>query len=147
MSELSAPARDSVAAQQELFRRAAQEEGLTINTLHAKDMHLKKSTMRDWAAGRAVIPAWALGALGEAGVPDHLLSLVYAPYTRSITTEEDGDGDLDTAATEAIEFAAEVQRARHPHSPGGVQIVPQEKVLIHPKRQRACAAFQRAARA
>jgi hypothetical protein len=144
MAELSIPARDSVAAQRELFRRAATEEGLSIRVLHAKDNSLKVSTMEGWRDG-AAMPAWALFALGEAGVPDQLLSLVGAPFARCIVTEEPGDGDLDTAANDALEFVGEFQKARHPKSPGGVAIVPQEKALIHPKRQKACASMRRAA--
>lgn len=145
MSDLSIPARDSVAAQKELFRRAATEEALTIAVLSKRDKHLKVATLRGWANGAAAMPAWALGALGEAGVPDHLLSLVSEPFARCIVTEEDGDGDLDEAATEALDFAGSVQRARRPDSPGGVAIVPQEVAVIMPKRQRAVAALRRAA--
>lgn len=145
MAELSIPARDSVAAQQELFRRAAVEEGLTLAVLHSRDRHLRISTLRGWASGETAMPAWAIGALGEAGVGDHLLSLVTEPFARCVVSEEDGDGDLDTAAIEAADFVGEVARARSPKSPGGIAIVPQEAALIHPKRQRACAAMRRAA--
>lgn len=143
MAELSLPARDSVAAQQEMFRRAESECGLTIAVI-AKRSPLPLSTMKGWKDGTAM-PAWAIGALGEAGVPDHLLSLITEPFGRCVVTEEDGDGDLDAAATDALDFAMAVQRARRPDSPGGVSIVPQEAALIHPKRQRATAALRRAA--
>jgi hypothetical protein len=144
MADLSLPARDSVSAQQEMFRRAASEEGLTIAVLHKRDKHLKTSSMRDWRDG-AVMPAWAIGALGEAGVPDHLLSLIYGPFSRHVGTDEDGEGDLDTAADAALEFAHAVQRARSPKSPGGVALVPQERLAIVPKAQRALASIRRAA--
>src|SRR4051812_37716386 len=144
MSDVSIPARDSVAAQRELFRRAASEEGLTIRALHQRDKHLKVSTMEGWRDG-AAMPAWALFALGEAGVPDQLLSLVGEAFSRCVITEEAGEGDLDTAANDALDFVGEVQKAHHPKSPGGPVIVPQERALIHPKRQRACASMRRAA--
>jgi len=143
MADLSLPARDSVAAQQELFRRAASEEGLTIAVL-AKRGPVSASTMKGWRDG-AAMPAWAVGALGEAGIPDHLLSLITEPFGRFIVTDESEDGDLDTAATAATEFAAEVQKSRSPKSPGGLAIVPQEAAVIHQKRQRAAALMRRAA--
>jgi hypothetical protein len=145
MAELTMPARDSVAAQREMFRRAQAEEGLSLAVLHQRDKHLRLSTLRSWATGGTAMPAWAIGALGEAGIPDHLLSLVAEPFGRGVFTTEDGEGDLDTAADEATEFAQLVQRARHPRSPGGVAIVPQEAAVIHPQRQKAQAALQRAA--
>lgn len=147
MADLSPAARDSVAKQHELFRRADAEEGLSINVLYERTpskYRISKSTMRGWKAG-AAMPAWAIGALGEAGVPDHLLSLVLAPYGRRVMTEDEGEGDLDTAADEALDFAHEVQKARSPKSPGGIAIVPQEAAVIQPKRQRAASAILRAA--
>lgn len=143
MADLSLPAQDSVASQRELFRRAAQK-GLTVAVLHQRDKGLKVSTMRAWSTGETAMPAWAIGALGEAGVPDHLLSLVTEPFARCVVTSEDGDGDMDDAAIAANDFAGEVARARHPNSPGGVAIVPQEAVIIQPKLQRAVAAMRRA---
>jgi hypothetical protein len=143
MADLSLPARDSVAAQQELFRRADHEEGLSLRAIAARTP-IAYNTLRGWANG-AAMPAWAIGALGEAGVPDQLLSLVTAPFGRCVVTEEDGEGDLDTAALAANDFSNAVQQARHPSSPGGIAIVPQEAALIQPKRQRATAALRRAA--
>jgi len=143
MAELSLPARDSVEAQRELFRRA-KNKGLSIAVLCKRDTTLSPSTLRGWASGETAMPAWAIGALGEAGVPDHLLSLVTEPFARCVVTEEGSDGDLDTAALEAGEFAASVQRARHPASPGGTAIVPQEVAIIVPLKQRAAASMRRA---
>lgn len=143
MADLSMPAQNSVAAQQELFRRAKQK-GLSLAVLHAADHNLKISTMRTWASGDTAMPAWAIGALGEAGVPDHLLSLVTEPFGRCVVTEEDGDGDIDTAANDAIAFIGSVQRARSPKSPGGTSIVPQERAEIIPLKQRAVASMQKA---
>jgi hypothetical protein len=143
MADLSLPARDSVAAQREMFRRAESEDGLSIAAL-SKRSAIGASTLKGWKDG-AAMPAWAIGALGAAGVPDHLLSLITEPFARCVVTEENGDGDLDTAANDALEFAGEVARARHPKSLGGVAILPQEKSVIHPKRQRAVASMRRAA--
>lgn len=145
MAEISTPGRDCVAAQYDLFRRAEQECSLSIAVLAKRNRHLKVSTMKAWRNG-AAMPIYALGELKVAGVPDHLLSLVLDPYAASVVSEpDDHEGDLDTAATEAAEFALEVQRARHPNSPGGLAIVPQERAIIEPKRQRAAAAIRKAA--
>jgi hypothetical protein len=144
MADLSLPARDSVAAQRELFDRAASDEGLSIAVI-AKRSPLKTATMQGWRDG-AQMPAWALGALKQAGVPDHLLTLVLDPFDAAfVSNPADGDGDLDTAANDALDFAGEVLKARSKNSPGGPAIVPQEKIIIHPKRQRACASMRRAA--
>jgi hypothetical protein len=143
MADGTLPARDSVAAQRELFRRAEADEGLSIAVI-AKRTPLSKTTMRGWRDG-ATMPAWAIGALKQAGVPDHLLSLILEPFACFVVSETDGDGDLDTAATDCLEFAGEVQKARSPRSPGGLAIVPQEKAKIEPKRQRAGASIRKAA--
>lgn len=143
MADLSLPARDSVLAQAEMFRRAKAECGLSIPVIAARSP-LKKSTMEGWEAG-AAMPAWAIGALGEAGVPDHLLSLVLQPFGRCVVTEEDGEGDLDTAAVEAGELVQLHSRARHPSSPGGVAIVPQEAEPMKRQASRVAAACRRAA--
>lgn len=145
MAEFSAPGQDCVAAQYELFRRAESEFSLSIAVLATRNKQLKTSTMKAWKRG-AAMPVTALGELKIAGVPDHLLTLLFAPYAAAFVSEpDDSEGDLDTAATEALEFVSEVQKARHPNSPGGLAIVPQEKALIEPKRQRAAAAIRRAA--
>jgi len=143
MADGTLPARDSIAAQRELFRRAEAEEGLSIAVI-AKRAPLSPNTMRGWRDGSAM-PAWAIGALKQAGVPDHLLSLILEPFACFVVSDEDGEGDLDTAANDALEFATEVNKAHHPNSPGGLAIVPQEKAVIEPKRQRACASIRRAA--
>jgi hypothetical protein len=127
-----------------MFRRAHSEKGLSIAAI-SKRSSIGRSTLKGWNDG-AAMPAWAVGALGAAGVPDHLLSLVTEPFARCVVTEpDDTDGDLDTAAIDANEFANEVQKARHPNSPGGLAIVPQERAVIEPKRQRAAASMRRAA--
>jgi len=52
-----------------------------------------------------------------------------------------GEGDYDDAALEASELVHEVQRARHPGSPGGTRIVPEEaKIITLKARQSAFSA-------
>lgn len=144
MADVSLPGRDSVAAQSELFRLAAKEVGLTITAIAARSP-LKVSTLKGWRDG-AAMPAWAIGALGDAGVPDHLLSLVLAPFGKHVGTDEDGEGDLDTAGLDAGEVQHAVARARSPSSPGGIAIVPQERAQIIPLIERSVASGRRAVR-
>lgn len=143
MAEIPLPGRDSVAAQAELFRRAQSEEGLSIAVI-AQRSPLSKSTMKGWANGTAM-PAWAVGALGDAGVPDHLLSLIYEPFGKHVSSNADDDSDIDGLAEDASEFTHEYSRARHPNSPGGVHIVPQEKLVLVPLGQKLKARARRAA--
>lgn len=99
------PGQDSVAAQRELFRLAEAECGLSIRAIAARSP-LPVSTLKGWREGNAM-PAWALGALGEAGVPDHLLSLVLEPFGRHVGTDESDDGDLDHLGRESAHYLAE----------------------------------------
>lgn len=142
MADIPLPGRDSVDAQAELFRRAAAEEGLSIPAI-AKRSPLAISTLNGWRDG-AAMPAWAIGALGAAGVPDHLLTLVLEPFGKHVGTDEEGEGDLDTAGLDAGEAAHAVQRARSPNSPGGVAIVPQERAQIVPLFQKSAASARKA---
>lgn len=119
-----------------MFRRAGSEEGLPIRVLYKRGP-FGKSTLEGWAKG-VQMPAWAIGALGAAGVPDHLLSLVLDPYAKHVGTNEEDEADYDDAALAASEVAGAVQRARHPRSPGGIAIVHTEKAEIGPIARRAC---------
>lgn len=143
MSDVPLPGRDSVAAQAEMFRRAEAEHGLSIAAIAARSP-LSASTMKGWRTG-AAMPAWALGALSTAGVPDDLLSLVFAPFGGHYGTNAPDDGDLDALAEDAGEFSHEYARARHPNSPGGVQIVPQERGVLIPLAGRLKAKARKAA--
>jgi hypothetical protein len=62
----------------------------------------------------------------------------------AIDLPDDPDGDLDTAGLDAGEAAHSIQRARHPASPGGVQIVPQERAEIIPILRKSAASARRA---
>lgn len=52
----------------------------------------------------------------------------------------------DPTALDAGEVQQAVQRARHPNSPGGTAIVPQERAEIMPLVQKAAASSRKAAR-
>jgi len=143
MADLCQFARNSVTAQREMFRFAEQDHGITARILHLRT-DISLSTLKGWRDG-AAMPAWAIGKLGkEGGIPDHLLSLVLEPFERHVGTDENGEGDLDTAGLDASEFAQAVQRARHPSSPGGVAIVPQERASIVPLARKSASSSRRA---
>lgn len=143
MTDLCQAARNSVAAQSDMFRFAERDHALSIRVLHLRT-DIPMSTLAGWAKG-TVIPAWGLFKLGKQGrIPDHLLSLVGEAFERHVGTDESGEGDLDTAALDASEFARAVQQARHPASPGGVAIVPQEVARIVPFAKQATASARRA---
>lgn len=143
MTELCADARNSVAMQREMFDLAKQHCGLSIKVLHLKT-GIPETTMENWRRG-AVIPAWALFKLGkQGGVPDELLSLIGEPFARHVGTDEGDGGDLDTAGLDAGDVAHAVQKARHPKSPGGVAIVPQERAAILPLLRRSVASGRKA---
>lgn len=143
MADLCQIARNCITAQAEMFRFAEQDHGITPRILHLRT-DISLSTLKGWRTGTAM-PAWAIGKLGkEGGIPDHLLSLVLEPFERHVGTDEDGEGDLDTAALDASDFAQAVQRARHPASPGGVAIVPQERITIVPLARRSASSARQA---
>lgn len=144
MAEIPLPGQDSIEAQREMFRRAERECGLSVQII-ANRSPLNISTLKGWRNG-AAMPAWALGALHTAGVPDHLLTLVLEPFRIHVISDEDGESCLDTAALDAGEVQQAVQRARHPNSPGGTAIVPQERAEIMPLVQKAAASARKAAR-
>jgi hypothetical protein len=143
MADLTIAARNSKANQIEMFRRAKVEEGLDIPSL-MDNYPFKESTLREWSNGTAAMPAWALGALGKAGIPDQLLSLVLEPFHHHVGKDETGEGDLDTAGLDAGDAQHAIQRARHPASPGGVAIVPQERAEIIPLLRKSVASGRRA---
>ncbi|CAB4140243.1 hypothetical protein UFOVP407_39 [uncultured Caudovirales phage] len=129
MANLPLPARDCVEAQREMFRLAERECGLSIKAI-ARRSPLSASTMEGWRNG-AAMPAWAIGALGDAGVPDHILSVVLDPYARHVSTNGNDD-TLEELADASREFVHAHDKARSPASPGGIQIVPQERAEIVP---------------
>lgn len=138
MSDVPLPGRDSVDAQRELFRLAAKECSLTIAAIAARSP-LKTSTLKGWRDG-AAMPAWAIGALGEAGVPDHLLSLLLAPFSRHVGTDESVDGDLDALGREAAHFVADELDAK-----ADGKVTPIERSKLKERASRIAGVARRAA--
>lgn len=121
-------ARNSVSAQERMFRLAKRDHGLSIQAIHL-ETGIPKRTLEGWASG-TTMPAWALGALGKAGVPDYLLSLILDPFQRFVGKNETGDGIYHEAAAGATEFAQEYLSATSPNGDGGAAITPREAARL-----------------
>lgn len=128
MCNMNELARNSVQAQERMFRLAERDYGLSVKTL-VLETGIPKTTLEGWRGG-VTMPAWALGALGKAGVPDHLLSLILHPFARHVGTDDNGDGALDELARETAGFTADYLQATAPASPGGSNIVPMERAKL-----------------
>lgn len=96
--------------------------GLTLKAVSI-DSGIPPSTLRTYAAGQAIMPVTALYRLCGV-IPDEVLSLLL-PGEHMIVLHRD-DGDHDTLASNCIDFAGRVAGARHPASPGGVEITDAE---------------------
>lgn len=125
---------DVLSAQEAMLRLAERDYGLTAKRLHA-ETKIPLSTIMSWK--RATAPACMSLADFVAicrVIPDDLTTLCMEPAGKSV-----GDcatTDLDELATHAGDYAHEYQKARHPASPGGTTIVPQEAAQLHEIRRR-----------
>lgn len=105
MADVPLPGRDSIAAQAEMFRLAEKECGLSLRVI-ADRSPLALGTLKGWRDG-AAMPAWALGALRTAGLPEHLLSLVLEPFGLIVADRDSDDGSLAELNRESAHFIAE----------------------------------------
>lgn len=126
MADVPKSGRDSVAQQAEMFRLAESRYGLTIAII-SRESGISLSTIKGWRGGSAM-PAWALGALADAGVPDHLLSLVTLPGGKVIHSS--GEPDLDQLAIECGAFASMYGAARTPGSEAQIHLGHTEKAEL-----------------
>lgn len=117
-SDAHSTGRDSVEQQTELFRLSESRYGLKVADI-SKRTGIPLTTMNGWRRGIAM-PAWALFALKQAGVPDELLSLVSRPFGCSVTSRAEIDIE------ELCEIAAELDQmytdSRRPSSEAGINI-------------------------
>ncbi len=134
MCSLHGLARNAVEAQERMFRLAERDYGLSIRALHL-ETRIPANTLQGWKNG-TTMPAWALGALGKAGIPDHLLSLVLNPFGRHVGTNTDGDGALDELARETAGFTCDYLQATDPNSPGGRNVIPMEAAKLAERAMR-----------
>ena len=119
--------------QRRVFRVATDpmRYGLTLKAIGI-DTGIPYSTLRTYADGSSMMPIDALYKLCGV-IPDELLSLLL-PEGRCIVTQSDDD-DHDGMASRCMDFAAELQRARHPESEAGVDIGPGEHNVLSMKRK------------
>lgn len=146
MADISPTGRNCIEAQADMFRRAKRDLGLSVEVI-ANTSPLKLSTLKGWASGRTAMPAWAIGELHSAGMPTDILSILFDAWKLHLLTDEEGcDHALDTATAAAIDFAAEMGKARSAKSRGGPALVPQEKTILREKAGRLATLARRAAR-
>lgn len=136
---------DVAAAQERMLRLAARDFGITKAVI-AAETHIPIETVRSWSRATAPVSiSLADFVLVCRVIPDSLTSLCLEPSAKHIGTNGDDEGDLDAVASHAGEFAHEYQKARHPASPGGVAIVPQEAARLHEIRGGLVAKARKAA--
>lgn len=129
MCRYQGKARDSVTAQERMFRLAERDFSLSLAVIHA-ETKIPLNTLRGWKGG-TTMPAWALGALAEAGIPEYLLSLVLTPYQRNVGKNAvDEGGTFHRAASEAQGFTSEYLEATSPDSDGGSELTHREKAKL-----------------
>jgi hypothetical protein len=120
-------------AQRRIFRLAERDHGLCLKAV-SMDSGIPYNSIRGYAAGQTVLPVPALLKLIGV-IPDALLSHLFAPVSRHLSEDVPDDGDHDTLASNCIDFASKHARARHPQSPGGVEIVPVEDTELRATRR------------
>lgn len=121
-------------AQKRIFRLAERDQGLSLKAIHL-DSGIPYNSIRGYASGETIMAIPAMLKLVGV-IPDELLSQLLEPVSKCIADTGTDDGDHDTLASNCIDFASRTARARHPDSPGGVEIVPSEdKELRQTRRQ------------
>jgi hypothetical protein len=140
MTDARGTEQETKAAQAEMFRLAEHIHGLTLATIESeaglRDGALKPYNHSNIFA-RAKMPLWIFVRVC-AVIPDDVTSLAFEKIGKCIRSVDGGD-DLDALAIEAADFAHTYSRARHPASPGGTTIVPQEAATLHDIRRRVTA--------
>lgn len=136
---------DVMDRQERMLRLAERDLGLSSSVI-AAETGIPLSTVQSWR--RATAPsAMSLAdfVLVCRVIPDHLTSLCLEPSAKHVGTSGPDEGDLDAVAVHAGDYAHEYQKARHPASPGGVHIVPQEAARLNEIRGGLVAKARRAA--
>lgn len=114
--------------------RIIASNGISLKAL-SFDSGIPYTTLRSYFPGECnavphIMPVTALCQLfGK--LPDEWLSTLIEPEGRAIAAPVEHDHDC--LAANAIDYAAEHARARHPASPGGVEIVDTEEDRLNVK--------------
>lgn len=125
---------DVLSNQERMLRLAERDFGITAKVI-AAETGIPLPTVASWRRSPPVAMALADFVLVCRVIPDSLTSLCLEPSAKHVGTSGPDEGDLDAVAEHAGEYAHEYQKARHPASPGGVQIVPQEATKLHDIRR------------
>jgi hypothetical protein len=123
--------RQTRSTQRRIFRLARHNHGLVRKAISI-DSGIPYSSLTGYANGSVLMPVTAVIRLAGV-IPDDLLSQLFAPADRHLVPDEDDDSDLDDLGGVADEIASEVRKARHPKSPGGVEIIAIEEERIRRK--------------
>jgi predicted transcriptional regulator len=119
--------------QKRIGRLAKNEFGLTLESI-AFESGIPYATVRSYFSQAANVRLAELPISNFVKligvIPDALLSQLLDPADRHLERNEDEDEELDDLADKADEIAREVRRARHPKSPGGVEIIAIEEERI-----------------
>lgn len=133
-------AQHSVQAQERMFRLAERDHDLPLRVL-AAESKIPLRTLQNWKNG-AVMPAWALFALGAAGVPDYLTSLIATPFQKVVGSESVEEGAYHNAAIEASGYQSEFLEATSPDSELGPDLSPRERARLSERAARAGGALR-----
>ena len=123
-------------AQADMFRLAERDHGLCTKAISSKS-NIPYNTLRSYKGSGCepvVMPVTAVNKLVGI-IPDYLLSYVFNATGRCIVPQQPDEGDHDTFAGNCIDIAAATARARHPGSPGGVEIVDCEDRELRARRE------------
>lgn len=118
----------------QLFEDARHDLQLPLTEI-ARQAKLPIGTVNAWAQGRNALSLWGIKKLLRVKRLAPLLSRFFEPEDYSLTAI-DRQIDHDGVAADCIDFAAEHARARHPKSPGGVDIVEIEDRALRAKAVR-----------
>lgn len=121
-----------LAAQHRMFRLAERDHALTLKAI-SMDADIPYNTIRSYSDvnGGTIMPLDAFAKLVGV-IPDYLLSHAFDSVGRALVPSSP-DVDHDALAAECLAFVSEYGRARHPKSPGGVDIVPIEAAALSAK--------------
>jgi hypothetical protein len=123
---------ETVSKQTLMFRLAQRDHGITQKMIHM-DTGIGLSTLGQYVRGESVMSLAAVRKLARMKeFPSALLSVLFDDTERHVV-DGDGDSDLDSLGEDADAVAAAVRRARHPNSPGGIEITQDEEASIRCK--------------
>jgi transcriptional regulator with XRE-family HTH domain len=121
--------------QMTLFRLAERDHGFSQQLLSA-ETGICTTSLSEYATGKTKLSLSALLKIASIPhFPASLLSILFEGTGRCVVNQGTDDGDHDTLAENCNAFASKTARARHPGSPGGIEIVP-----VEDRELRACRA-------